>query len=355
MPPIGQIHIDTALTNLSLMYRNMAYVADQVLPIIPVAKRSDKYFTYNQADFLSGTGLDAQGRPFSLRAPGAEAAEVDYSLSTQNYFAEEYAKRGIVTDAEVAYQDVPLQAETDQTLQLTEQLLIDNEVAIAFMVGNTANYPTANKKQLVSGAGTNPGDSSWKSYSQTNSNPFSNIQAAKVQVISQIAREPNEMMVGLDVARILIDHPTIKDVVKYTDPETLTPAGLPKTLRGMNIREGGAQYNTAKDGQAYSGGYVWEAQNGSGTTYTGMALIYYRAPAPGLRMVSFGYIFEGPDDTTGTRGLAVRRYRWEVRKGQIIEVSYMRDWRFMATDGSTNGAWSAGLATGGYLIYDAIV
>jgi hypothetical protein len=354
MPSLGQIHIDQALTNVSVMYRNMAYVAGDVFPTVPVPKRSDKYFVYDKASFLSGTGLDAQGRPRSLRAPGAEAAEVDYTLSTQAYFAEEYAKRGIVTDAEVAYSDAPLQPETDQTLQLTEQLLIDNEMVVANIAGNTSNYPTANKKQLVSGAGTNPGDSSWNSYAQTNSNPFANIKAAKVQVISQIAKEPNAMFVGLDVARVLIDHPTIKDIVKYTDPETLTPAGLPKVLRGLTIMEGGAQKNTAAEGQPFSGGYIWEAVNGSGTTYNGMALIYHKAPAPGLRMVSFGYTFEGPDDTTGVRGLSVRRWREDKRKGQLVEVSFLRDWRFIAVDGSTNGWASAGLATGGYLIYDAI-
>ncbi len=349
MPSLGQIHIDQALTNVSVMYQNMAYVAEDVLPIVPVPKRSDKYFVYDKASFLSGTGLDAQGRPKSLRAPGAEAAEVDYTLSTQAYYAEEYAKRGIVTDAEVAYSDVPLQPETDQTLQLTEQLLIDNEMVVANVVGNVNNYPSANIKQLTSGAGTNPGDSSWAQYSQTNSNPFSNIRAAKIQVISQIAREPNMMFVGLDVACTLIDHPTIKDVVKYTDPETLTPAGLPKMLRGLTIMEGGAQKNTAADGQAFSSGYIWAPSSGSG-----MAIITYKAPVPGLKMVSFGYTFSAPDDTTGAQGLSVRRWREEKRKGQLVEVSFLRDWRFVAVDGSTNGWQSAGLATGGYLIYNAI-
>ena len=44
MPAISQIHIDQALTNVSVMYRNQSYVADQVLPSLPVAKRSNKYF-----------------------------------------------------------------------------------------------------------------------------------------------------------------------------------------------------------------------------------------------------------------------------------------------------------------------
>lgn len=44
MPAISQIHIDQALTNISVMYRNASYVADEVFPILPVSKRSNKYF-----------------------------------------------------------------------------------------------------------------------------------------------------------------------------------------------------------------------------------------------------------------------------------------------------------------------
>ena len=34
MPAVGQVHIDQALTSLSVMYRNEAYVADLVLSIV---------------------------------------------------------------------------------------------------------------------------------------------------------------------------------------------------------------------------------------------------------------------------------------------------------------------------------
>ncbi|MDA8088240.1 MAG: hypothetical protein M0Z75_16275, partial [Nitrospiraceae bacterium] len=50
MPPVGQLHIDSALTNLSVRYQNEAMIWPAVLPLIPVNKRSDKYFVYNKAD-----------------------------------------------------------------------------------------------------------------------------------------------------------------------------------------------------------------------------------------------------------------------------------------------------------------
>jgi hypothetical protein len=116
MPTIGQIHIDQALTGLSVMYRNGTYVADQVFPILPVSKRSNKYFVYRKEDFLSPSPAGTGGVLASLRRPGTEAAEIDYGLSTQSYFAEEYAYRGFVSDAETAAADNPMMPDMDQSM-----------------------------------------------------------------------------------------------------------------------------------------------------------------------------------------------------------------------------------------------
>lgn len=337
MPPIGSIHIDQALTNLSLLVRNQFYIADQVLPVLPVNKRSDKYFVYRKEDFMSASPVDAQGRPLSLRRPGAEAAEIDYGVSTQVYYAEEYAYRGLVPDAEVAISDNPLQPEMDQTVQLSERLLLDNELSVAALVGKRANYPASNKVALTTGgAGT-----SWAQYASANSLPFNDIKNGKLAVIKGIAREPNRMLISVDAARALADHPNVKDLVKYTHPESLTMSGLPKSIRGLEVIEGAQQKNTAGEGAAYSGANIWAADDA-----TALALIYYAAPNPAPRTVSMGYTFEAPDDTTGARGLAVRKWREEKRKGVMVETAFMRDWRLIALD-------SGNLNLGGYLITSA--
>lgn len=334
MPTIGQVHIDQALTNLSVMYKNEMYVADQALPILPVSKRSDRFFIYKKEDFLSPSGLGAGGLANSLRRPGTEASEIDYSLSTQTFYAEEYAYRGFVADAEVSVADNPLQPDMDQTLQLTERLMLDNETAVAKMAGTRALYPASNKAALTTGAtGT-----SWASYASPNSNPLGDIKNGKLAVVKGIAREANAMLLSVDAARTLADHPSLKELVKYTHEDALTMSGLPKVIRGLQVIEGAAQKNTAAEGGSYVGGNVWAGDDGSA-----MALIFFRATSPSLRAVSFGYTFEAPDDTTGSRGLTVRRWREEKRKGSLIEASYLRDWKFIAQD---NG----GLSLGGYLL-----
>ncbi len=321
---------------ITVGYRNSAYVADTVLPVVPVNKRSNKYFLYRREDFLSpspssGTGLA------SLRRPGTEAAELDYTLSTQNYSAEEYAYRGFVADAEAAASDNPLQADMDQSVQLTERLMLDNEIAAASLVCKRANYPVSNKVALTTG-GTG---TSWAQYASANSAPFTDLKNGKLAVIRGIAREPNTLLISVDAARTLADHPNVKDLVKYTHQDALTISGLPKVMRGLIVIEGATQRNTAVEGAGYSAGNVWQADDG-----TALALIYYRPDTPTLRTVSLGYTFEAPDDATGARGVAVRRWREERRKGTMLEAAFLRDWRLVAVDGS-------GLALGGYLITGA--
>lgn len=348
MPAVGDLHIDQALTNISVMYRNEQYIADDVLPPLPVAKRSDKYFVYRKEDFLSGTPVDVNGRPQTLRAPGSEAAEIDLSLSNTNYFAEEYAIRGLVTDAEVAIADNPIQPDTDQTLQLTERLMIDNEVMAAQMVMGPANYAASNEKLLVAGAGTNKGDSSWNA-NNANTSPLTNIKNARTQVIAGIAKDANTLIMGYDSALALAETTEVKTLLQYTNPDMVSGSGLPKTIRGMRTIVGMAQRNVGKEGQAYAGGYVWDANNGG--NYVGACVVAYVAPSPNLKMTSLGYTFKAPDDTTGSTEISVRRWREDKRKGDLIEAAMLRDWRFIGVDGSTNGWQGAGLAIAGYLIY----
>jgi hypothetical protein len=197
-----------------------------------------------------------------------------------------------------------------------------------------ANYPAAGKVALT-GGGTG---TSWGQYGSANSVPLTDIRNGKLQVVKSIAREANCLLLGVDTARVLAEHPTLKELVKYVHQDALTGSGLPRVLRGLTVIEGSAQRNSAAEGAVFSGSNVWAADDG-----TSVALVFYRNPYPTVRSVSLGYTFEAPDDATGQRGVAVRRWREEKRKGTMLEASFLRDWQLVAVDGS-------GLAMGGYLI-----
>ena len=61
-PTYQQVHTDTALTNISIAYRNTEFIATQLFPMVPVNKISGKYYIYTKADWLR--------READVRAPG---------------------------------------------------------------------------------------------------------------------------------------------------------------------------------------------------------------------------------------------------------------------------------------------
>ena len=52
-PSLSMVHVDSALTDLSVAYRQdaAAFVAERMFPNVPVTFKSDVYYRYGQADF----------------------------------------------------------------------------------------------------------------------------------------------------------------------------------------------------------------------------------------------------------------------------------------------------------------
>ena len=72
MPDISQVHVNMALTNVSLAYKNPAFISDILAPVVGVRKQQDNYFI-----------LDPEREAFrstpDQRSPGAVANEVDFA------------------------------------------------------------------------------------------------------------------------------------------------------------------------------------------------------------------------------------------------------------------------------------
>src|SRR5262252_5182979 len=109
-PNITQVHVDRPLTNMSVAYIQSedAFVASKVFPMVPVDKKSDRYFVYTKDDWFRD---DAQ-----LRAPNSESAGGGYDLdNTPSYTCEVYAYHKDIDEQENANADIPLNMERDAT------------------------------------------------------------------------------------------------------------------------------------------------------------------------------------------------------------------------------------------------
>ena len=137
MPPPNDLHVDTVLSNLSLRYMNESMIADSVLPIVKVNKRSDKYVVYEKGQ--SYRLID------SSVGPKAQPNEVDWEVGTQNYSVNDYALAEYLPIESVDNADTPIEPRMDTNDFLNEWLALDREVRVAKMVFAAANYDAANK------------------------------------------------------------------------------------------------------------------------------------------------------------------------------------------------------------------
>lgn len=339
MPSLPSIQVDPLLTNLSVAYMNEEFVAGQVFPSLPVGPRTGRYYVYEKEAFLRSNGLHSDGKSKTVRRPSTAPAEITFELSKDTYAAERRSLASPVSDDSMVEAQEQgggvIAPQIDATMVVTERMSIDLERESAAIAAASTNFPTSNKELLTTGgSGT-----SWASYGSANSDPFVQIRNGKLGVRKGILREPNQMLLSIDAAVTLADHPLVKELVKYTNPDALTQSGLPRVVRGLNVIEGAGQYvNSAEGAASPTTSNIWVDENG-----TQIALIFYRSSALGPRSVHFGRIFDAPDATTKQRGFSVRVYRDEPRSSLMVEGNRTYDLKLIARNASNQ-------SLGGYLV-----
>ena len=108
-PTAGDVHVNTP-TNISVAYMQNRndFIADFVLPNIPVQRQSDRYYVYDKRYWMK---TEAEKRA-SVRPPLAPASS---TISTLSYFADVFAVHKDVPDQIRANTDRPLDADRDAT------------------------------------------------------------------------------------------------------------------------------------------------------------------------------------------------------------------------------------------------
>lgn len=285
MPSIGNLHIDSALTDVSVMYQNDEYVAGEVFPNLPVQKRSDKYFVYGQENFRADD---------DLREPGGEADETNWSLSTDQYYADGHAKAAVIPDEWREDEDAALDIDVDTTTMLTEQILLRQEV-------NAVTAVTA---------GLTATDLTGVAWSTDTIDPVKAIDAAKITIRKATGKKANRLLLSEPVFLGIRNNALVKARIsgaQSLDASLITEAQLATVLGVEKIVVAAAVYATTKEGQTQANDYVWSKN----------ALLYYKPPAPGKRTVSLGYQMTW---NKGRLGALVYRFRLDPRHSDKIEV-----------------------------------
>ena len=320
----GNVHIDNVLTQISVAWPNNGLVGENLFPLVPVAKQSDKYYVFGREGWLVEN---------DLRAPGTEANEITgLALSTDTYYAQEHSLQLPVTDEERWNADSPLAPDRDATDLVTSKIWLGREKAMKDLSTTAANYSSSNTTTLS-------GTAQWNDY--VNSDPISNLRTGKAAVHAKIFTEPNVGIIPYQVMTVLEDHPDFIERIKYSERGIVSSdligavVGLPKIIiPGVGIA-------STLLGQPIAVGYLWGKD----------VVMAYVPGRPGLKIPAFGYEF-GWRGNPGGQVQYVDRWREEKRKSDLVRVCRYYDLKLVAQgDGATG---DAGKAIAGYLIKTAI-
>jgi len=302
MPEVSQVHIHAALTNVSLAYRNPAFIADIVAPPVAVRKQQDNYFVYDAAREAFRSSNDR-------RAPGAQANEVDFALSSDTYYCEDHALVSVVPDEERANADPAIQPDIDRVEFLSDKIDLNKEIELAGAIATDASLP----------GDTLSGEDQW---SHEESDPLLAIEAGKAAVIAACQVVPNTLVLPYDVYAQVRTHAGILASLQHTArgiPTADILAGLFDIERVLVPR---AVKNAALPGNAPDMQYVWGRH----------AFLCYVPPRPGLKTVSFANTFVWTSAPGALCGKLVETWRDHTRKGDVIRVQRYYDQKVIAPD-----------------------
>lgn len=271
MPDRSDLHIDKALTNMSVQYLQdeSNFIAGQVFPMVPVQKQSDRYFVYKKEDWFRD---DAQER-----APGTESAGGDYDIdNTPTYFCRKYAFHKDVFEEDRANADDPLTPDEDAVAFVTDKILLNKENNWARTFFKTGVWGTDLQGAATAAAGKVV---YWDDYA--NSSPIEDITAASTAQAEVTGKRPNTIVMGRRAYDALKNHPDFLDRVKYTQKGVVTTDLIAQMFDVDRVLVANAIQNTAKKGQQAAMSFILGNH----------VLLCYTTNAPRLKTATAGYTF----------------------------------------------------------------
>lgn len=307
--PIGaDAHVDVPLSNLAVSAFSDGtgeFIADQLFPSINVAKQSDKYYTIEKDHFLMLPG-DA-----ALRAPKTKARRIEFTVSSDSYFCNNYALANEESLENLANADMAIRLRQNSVRLITSQLRRYQEDRIASIVTSIDNIGSG-----VSLSGT----AKWSDY--VNSDPIGDVRTAHAFIRSQTGLIANTMMIDWDTMQIIRQHPDLLDMYKYTSGGEVTDSQLAAVFKVDRVLVGRAIKNIAAEGQTATNTNVWGFN----------VLLAHTGPAVGLQTATLGMRFEWRP-AGFPAAFSVERQTITgagTRKVEVIETGHFQDARVIA-------------------------
>lgn len=238
------VHTDSPLTEMAVQYRNRDYIADAVMPVLPVNKKSDIYYQFKPDTMFNVAQTQ-------ITSAEAKPNRVAYGLDTTgSYNCVPQGLLDFIPAEEIANEDDVLDVETTSVDVLSNALMLAREIRVAGIVFNTSNYGS-NTSAL---SGGNRWDTS-------TSDPVNDIN---LMLRTPLVR-PNALIFGEDAWDYLRVHPKLIQYI-ISRPSAAGLGQTPLTANAEMVAAafeverviiGRARYNTAREGATASYSKIW--------------------------------------------------------------------------------------------------
>jgi len=309
LPSAADVHIDVALTNLSIAYMQSAdnFVAAKVFPSVPVQNKTNKFFTFDKSSFLRAAGE---------RAPyGSEAPTGGFSLSSASYSCDVWRHAMDLTQDVRVNADSAINIDRSAVEYVTQALLLKRESLWA------TSYFTSG----IWGTDLTGGTHFAKWSDQAASDPITDVRTQVTTILGNTGILPNTLVVSRAVHDALVKHPLVLDRYKYTSSESITPQMLARLFEVDNYYIAQAVQVTSQEGLSNTTAFVMGNN----------ALLCYVPASPGLMAPAAGYTFSW-SGLTGMNGLGVRVNRipmnWRGVGTERIEGELAMDMKVVGAD-----------------------
>jgi len=318
LPTASDVHVNRPLTNISIAYIQDAanFIATRVFPVIPVDKQSDVFFSYP---------LEYWRRiKMKKRAPGAPSEGAGFAVDpTGSYYCSKKALHHDIDDDRRANADNPLNTEKSVTQFLTQQALLAREQdwATAFFAGGLWGRD-------YDGVASSPSTNEVLQWNDASSTPIEDVWDAKETILQNTGMEPNRLVLGYPVYKVLCNHPDIVDRVKAGQ----TPGGaavveesdLAKVFKVAQVLVMRASEETTLEGTStLSSSFIGGKK----------ALLCYATPMPDLEVPTAGYCFTWRGLLgAGQEGNRIKRFRMEELSADRVEIEMAWDMKQIASN-----------------------
>jgi hypothetical protein len=273
------------LTAIALAYRNQRFVADAVMPRIPVLSPSFKWSQYTLADgfTIPDTRVGRKSAP----------NEIDWTATEQTSSVVDYGLDDRIPQLDIDVADAamrvagakPIDPRMRSTELLTDLIELDREKRVADLLFTLGTYPAANRATLS-------GTSQWSD--KANSDPIT----ALLNALDIPLYRPNVLVLGQAVWTQLRQHPKVTAAIYPSGGNAsagAAPVGRAALADLLEIDEvvvGQGWYNSAKPGQTPTMVRLWGKH----------AALLYRAPvmASPETTMTFGFTAQWGTRIAGT-------------------------------------------------------